>query len=155
MPDSKRETPNPNVVVLGRRDVVKLGAGVFAGVLAAKTTSAQEEGGKAAKAGGPAEAKTTPLPWTQAGWVNDANRASGNAADGRYFTPDRGVRQLRIRVAIQRFHLALAESHDAGHHGGNDQRLRIGACTHLRPAGADDSEQPEMHGHGLRGNDLG
>ena len=78
MADSKRETPNPNVVVLGRRDVVKLGAGVFAGVLTATKTSAQEEGGKGPKASDPADAKTAPLPWTQAGWVNDANRASGN-----------------------------------------------------------------------------
>jgi 2-methylcitrate dehydratase len=74
MTDDHARTAGP---MYGRRDLMKLGAGVVATALGAPALGAQR--GDAGR--GSADAPNRPAgvrPHTEVGWINDANRASGN-----------------------------------------------------------------------------
>jgi hypothetical protein len=61
---------------LGRRELIKLGVGAFAASAAAPAFAAQQGADR-----GIAPASNRPeglKPYTRVGWINDANRASGN-----------------------------------------------------------------------------
>jgi 2-methylcitrate dehydratase len=68
------ERVHRNMSALGRRDLMKLGAGVVASTLNAPNLLAQGRPQPPAAGERPGDA----LAHTEAGWVNDANRASGN-----------------------------------------------------------------------------
>jgi hypothetical protein len=73
MNDDKAPQRRP---ALGRRDLMKLGAGFVGTALGAPNLAALAQGGPAAAA--PADRPVGVMPYTRAGWINDANRASGN-----------------------------------------------------------------------------
>src|SRR5882672_3088518 len=79
LPEDETRLRVPNA--LGRRDLMKLGAGVVATALMGEHVSAQEEGTKPASQPPPVGEAPSPGEWrphTGPGYLNNANRLGGN-----------------------------------------------------------------------------